>query len=107
MKRGDIVILAPPSPFNKPRPCLVVQAEVFSETETVTVALITSDLAYTTGLRVPIQPSAMNGLRKPSEIMVDNLQTTPVDRIGGVAGEAEADVMRQVDIALRLFLGLP
>jgi mRNA-degrading endonuclease toxin of MazEF toxin-antitoxin module len=58
MKRGDIVILAPPSPFNKPRPCLIVQAEVFAENETVTVALITSDPAYTGGFRVPIRSHA-------------------------------------------------
>jgi mRNA interferase MazF len=107
MKRGDIIILAPPSPFNKPRPCLIVQSEIFPETENITVALITSDPSYTSGLRIPIQPSALNGLRKPSEVMVDNLQTTPMDRIGGFAGEAEPEVMRQVDIALRLFLGLP
>jgi mRNA interferase MazF len=107
MKRGDIIILAPPSPFNKPRPGLIIQAEVFAEKETVTVALISSDPAYTNGFRVPIQPSVRNGLRKPSEIMIDNLQTIRLDRIGGFAGEAEPEVMRQVDIALRLFLSLP
>jgi mRNA interferase MazF len=107
MKRGDIVIVAPPSPFNKPRPGLIVQFELLPEAENVTVVLITSDLTYTTGLRVPIQPTAGNGLRKPSEVMVDNLQTVPLHRVGGFAGQAEPEVMRQVDIALRLFLGLP
>jgi len=107
MKRGDIIILAPLSPFNKIRPGLIVQAELFAETENVTIALITSDLSRTTGLRIPISPTAGNGLRKPSEVMVDNLQTAPLNRIGALIGAAEPEVMRRVDIALRLFLGLP
>jgi mRNA interferase MazF len=107
MKRGDIIILAPLSPFNKIRPALIVQAELFAETENVTVALITSDLSRTLGLRIPINPTAGNGLRKPSEVMVDNLQTAPLNRIGALIGAAEPEVMRRVDIALRLFLGLP
>jgi mRNA interferase MazF len=106
VNRGESYVMAPPSPLDKPRPCLVVQAFLPDEGETVTVALITSDLRYTGGPRIPIQPTAGNGLRKASEIMVDNLQTTPIDRIGGFAGVAEADVMRQVDLALRVFLGL-
>jgi mRNA interferase MazF len=83
-----------------------VQAFLPSDAENVTVALITSDLRYTGGLRISIQPTALNGLRKPSEIMIDNLQSTPLDRIGGFAGVAEAEVMRQVDLALQVFLGL-
>lgn len=106
MKRGDIVILAPPAPFNKPRPALVIQAHVYQETENITVALITSDLLRSPGLRIPLVPNASNGLRKTSEVMVDNLQTVPVNRVGGVIGEAEPEVMRQVSVALRMFLGL-
>ena len=106
MKRGDIVIIAPPAPFNKPRPALLVQAHVYDETENVTVALITSDLSRSPGLRIRINPSQENGLRRPSEIMVDHLQTVPVNRIGGVVGEADSETIRQVSLAVRLFLGL-
>lgn len=106
MKRGDIVIVAPPSPFNKPRPALVVQARVLPESENITVALITSDLMRMPGLRIPISPTADNGLRKPSEIMVDNVQTVPADRIGDQVGSAERETLRKVDEALRVFLGL-
>lgn len=107
MKRGDVIITAPSSPFNKPRPALVVQNLYSDDDETLTVALITSDIGGTGGLRIPIQPTLDNGLRKPSEIMVDVLQTVMLDRIGGHIGEADANTMREVDLALRLFLGLP
>jgi mRNA interferase MazF len=106
VKRGDIVILAPPSPFNKPRPALVIQARVLEESENITVALITSDLLRMPGLRIPILPSAENGLRKPFEVMVDHVQTVPVDRIGLVIGSMEAEVLSRIGTALQVFLGL-
>ena len=106
MKRGDIIIVAPPSPFNKPRPALVVQQRIFDVSENVTVALISSDLMRQPGLRIPITPTATNGLRKPSEVMIDNLQTIPLDRIGGMIGAADPRILQKVDEALRAFLGL-
>lgn len=106
MKRGDIVVVAPPAPFNKPRPALVIQAHLYEETENITVALITSDLSRSPGLRIRLLPTTENGLRKPSEVMIDHMQTVPVSRIGGVIGAAEPEIMRQVGLGLRLFLGL-
>lgn len=106
MKRGEIVIVAPFPPFDKPRPALIVQAVVLEQSENITVALITSDLSWSPGVRVPVEPTFANGLRRRSVIMVDLLMTVPVTRVGGYAGEIEPDVMRQVDVAIRLFLGL-
>jgi mRNA interferase MazF len=37
-------------------------------------------------LRVPGERSEQNGLAKPSQIMVDKLQTPPRDRLGPVIG---------------------
>ncbi len=106
MKRGDIVIVAPPSPFNKPRPALVVQAFVFDGMERLTVALISSDLTRPGAFRIPVGPTAMNGLRKPCEIQIDHLQTVELRSVGSVAGEADPATMRKVDTAMRLFFGL-
>ena len=38
--------------------------------------------------------------------MIDLLVTVPWSRVGGLAGVLEAEVMSEVDRALRLFLGL-
>ena len=106
MKRGDIVIVSPFPPFNKPRPALVVQSIALEDGENITVALITSDRFWAPGVRVPIQPTLRKGLRKPSDVMVDHLTTVPLSRVGGYAGEIDPEVLRRVDVALRLFLGL-
>jgi mRNA interferase MazF len=107
VRRGEIIIAIPPSPFDKPRPSLVVQSGIFPRNENVTVALITSDLSRNPGVRVPISPTAQNGLRKSSEIAVDNLQTIPIGKVREVVGVADTATMREVDAALRLFLELP
>ncbi len=106
MKRGDIVIVAPPSPFNKPRPALIVQAFVSEAIEMLTVALISSDITRPSAFRISIYPTAANGLRKLSEIQIDHLQSLELRRIGPLAGKAEPAIMRQVDAAMRVFFGL-
>ncbi len=106
MKRGDIVIVAPYPPFDEPRPSVVLQAQMLATGETVTVALITSDRLWLPGLRVPVEPSPKNGLRKRSDVMIDLVVTVPWSRVGGLAGMLEPKVMSEVDRALRLFLGL-
>ncbi|WP_337750416.1 type II toxin-antitoxin system PemK/MazF family toxin, partial [Agrobacterium vitis] len=42
MKRGDLVTVAVPDDFGKPRPALIIQSDFFSETGTATVLLISS-----------------------------------------------------------------
>jgi mRNA interferase MazF len=106
MKRGDIIIVAPPSPFNKPRPVLILQAVPFDEEELVTVAFISTDLTRPNAFRISISPTAANGLWKQSEIQIDHLQSVEVTRIGGWAGQADSATMRQVDQAMRLFFAL-
>lgn len=103
MTRGDIIVTSSPSASN----VLILQQPVDENSETVVVASIRSDLSGQNPLRVPIQPTAENGLRESSQIMIDNLQTVLLSRIVGVIGRASPEVMRNVDAALRIFLQLP
>ena len=105
MKKGDIVIVAPPGDFSKPRPALVIQQRIYPETENVTLALITSDLSRAPHIRIRVEPDGTNGLRKTSEIMVDNLQTIRVGRIGSVIGSLDEATIDRVGKALFVFLG--
>ncbi|MGH9596516.1 MAG: type II toxin-antitoxin system PemK/MazF family toxin, partial [Edaphobacter sp.] len=104
--RGVIVTVASPGDFGKPRPTLVIQAHFPRNPELITVALITSDLLRAPDVRVSVKPTAANGLRKDSEIAVDNIQTFARRRIGAVIGRVSSETMAQVDAALVIFLGL-
>lgn len=106
MKRGDLVVVSPFPPYNKPRPALIIQAALQSVSETVTVALITSDLLWSPSIRVLVQPSDVNGLRKPSQVMVDLIVTVPVSKMGRFVGALEPETMQRVNSALRAYLGL-
>ena len=106
LTRGDIIVVAVSGEFGKPRPALIVQADMTLEDETVTYVPITSDLLRQPLTRIAISPSETNGLRKPAEIMVDRIQTCTLARVGGVIGHIDGRTMKQVETALMIHLGL-
>ena len=56
-------------------------------------------------MRVPISPTAQNGLRLPSELMVDLVQTSSVARFRQVIGTIDLESLRRVEALLSLHLG--
>ena len=104
--RGDFVTIAMQGDFGKPRPALVIQTDQFCEHTTVTVLLVTSTLVAAPLLRVTIQPNIVNGLQKPSQVMVDKAMTIKRDKIGQAFGHIDVDVMLEVDRCLAVFLGI-
>lgn len=106
MRRGDLVTVALGGEQGKPRPALVIQADLFGELPAVTILPITGTLIEAPLLRVRVDPSDRNGLTKPSQIMVDKPQTPPRGKLGGVIGRLEDPTMLQVNRALAVFLGL-
>ena len=57
-------------------------------------------------VRILVEPSAINGLRKRSQLMVDKLFTVPIGDIGNSIGDMETTVMEELKLALRDWLGL-
>lgn len=108
MKRGDIVTVAAGSGFGgKPRPALVVQDDAYRGISTVLLALFSSDeRAAALSVSVAVAPSAANGLHKPSYVTVHDLVTVRLEKLDKHVGTLEGDLMRRVDRALILFLGL-
>jgi mRNA interferase MazF len=106
LTRGAVITVASPGAFGKPRPALVIQGQFPPNPELITVALITNDLLRVPDVRVLVKPTAANGLRKESEVAVDNIQTFSRRRIGSVIGRLSSEAMAQVDAALVIFLGL-
>ena len=80
MRRGDFVTIAMQGDLRKPRPALVIQADQFSEHTSATVLPVTSTLVAAPLLRVTVEPSAENGLHKPSQVMVDKAMTVKRDK---------------------------
>lgn len=106
MKRGDLVTVAMPGDFGKPRPALVVQADAFSATGTVTVLLITGTLVEAPILRPGIEPTDFNGLKKTSQVMVDKAMSVQRSRIGSAFGHLDDETMLTVTRSLAVFLGI-
>ena len=82
MKRGDLVTIALPGDFGKPRPALIIQADEFDQTGTVTVLLVSGTLVDAPLIRTAIDPTPANGLRKRSQVMVDKAMSVKRDKIG-------------------------
>ena len=106
MRRGDLVSVALPGDFGKPHPAVVVQADGFGEISTVTVLLLSGTLVDAPLIRPTVQPTAANGLVKPSQVQIDKAMTVKRDRIGGVIGRLDDETMLAVTRSLALFLGL-
>lgn len=106
MRRGDLVTIAVNGDYGKPRPALVVQADVFSALPSVTVLRLTSALHDENLVRITVQPSAANGLLVASQVMIDMAVTLPRGRVGDVVGRLDGEAMGAVSQALRAFLGL-
>jgi mRNA interferase MazF len=72
----------------------------------VTVVPVTSTLVNAPLFRLAVEPSAHNGLRALSQVMVDKLITVRRERIGAVIGALEPGTLTRVNRALALWLGV-
>jgi mRNA interferase MazF len=106
MKRGDFVTIAMQGDFGKPRPALVVQSDAFDAHASVTLLLVSSLLVETPLFRITVQPNDSNGLRSPSQVMVDKMMAIKRDKLGDVFGSASDELMLQVSRSLAVFLGI-
>jgi mRNA interferase MazF len=107
MKRGDLVTVAMNgSVFGKPRPALVIQADQFEHTGTVTVLLLSGTLVDAPLIRLTVQPTPANGLRKPSQVMVDKAMSVKRDKLGETFGNLDGETMLSVTRTLAVFLGI-
>ena len=106
MRRGELVTVAMPGDFGKPRPALVIQADQFDHTGTVTVLLVSGTLVDAPLIRLTVQPTPANSLHKPSQVMVDKAMSVKRDRLGPVFGRLDDEAMLSVTRSLAVFLGI-
>jgi mRNA interferase MazF len=107
MRRGEVVIVAATGDYRKPRPAVVVQSNVFPDAHaSVIICQMTTDIIDAPDFRLMIEPAPENGLRAPSQIMVDKPVTVRRERIGQRIGRLTEPDVRRLNIAIAFVMGL-
>ena len=91
--------------LGKPRPALIIQSDLFDTHPSVTNLPVTSELRVAPLFRIAVTPSELNGLSKPSQVMVDKPQSIAREKAGAVIGRLDDESMLAVNRALAVFLG--
>lgn len=107
MRRGELWTAAGGRHYaGKPRPVLILQADWFDATASVTVCPLTSDPADIPLLRVVVDPTKTNGLAETSRVMLDKVTTMPRAKLGDRIGSVSDTDMAIISRSLVVFLGL-
>jgi mRNA interferase MazF len=107
LKRGEIwTASGGPGYAGKPRPVIVVQADDFDETDSITICPLTTHSIGTRHARAAIEPTPNNGLREACFAMADKITTMPRSRLGKRLGELKPTAMAAINRAMLVFLGL-
>jgi len=115
MRRGEIRLVdldpARGNAAGKHRPAVVVSndranaAAARTGRGVVTVVPVTGNVSRVFPFQVLV-PQSGSGLRADSKAQAEQVRSVSIDRLGGAPGQVPADVMDQLDAALRLHLGL-
>ncbi|MEX1127007.1 MAG: type II toxin-antitoxin system PemK/MazF family toxin [Vicinamibacterales bacterium] len=107
MKRGEIwTASGGPDYAGKPRPAVILQDDAFEGTASVTLCPFTTHIVDAPLLRLEIEPTPENGLRQPSQLMIDTITTVSKSRLDTRIGRlADAELVR-LNRSLLVFLGL-
>ncbi len=107
MKRGEIWTVSGGKEYaGKPRPVVIVQDDSFDATDSITICAFTTDETDAPLFRLPVQPSARNGLRAACRLMVDKISTVPKTKVGAHVGRLDDEDILRLNQAVLVFLGL-
>jgi mRNA interferase MazF len=107
MKRGEIWTVAGGATYaGKPRPAVILQDDRFDANDSIIVCPFTTDPTSAPIFRLPVEPSAGNGLQAPCRLMVDKLTAVPRARLGKRLGSLAREEMKTLNRAVFVFLGL-
>lgn len=107
MKRGEVwTVAGGPDYAGKPRPAIIVQDDAFNATASITIIPFTSHIVDAPLLRLSIEPSAHNGLRAPSQLMIDKITTVSKTKLERRIGRLSDEDIMHVNRTVLVFLGL-
>jgi mRNA interferase MazF len=107
LTRGDVWTVSGGADYSgKPRPAIVVQSDDYPGTASVVVVLITSSPTEAEDFRFVVEPSAENGLKHSSHVMIDKVAALPKSKLGKRIGALSAADTTRLNRALLVFMGL-
>ena len=114
MRRGDIVTVdfepAQGSEANKTRPAVIVSNDAANATAArlgrgvITVVPVTSNITRVYPFQV-LLPANQTGLPRDSKAQAEQIRSVSVTRIGAPLGRLSADLVTELERALRVQLG--
>jgi mRNA interferase MazF len=105
VKRGDVFHVVFPGAYGKPRPAVIIPAEMIEQPNSVTFLPLTDEISSDETLRITIEASAENGLPSRSQVMINWTTTVRQKRIGQQIGHLSEDDMNAINRALTIFFG--
>jgi mRNA interferase MazF len=106
VRRGDLITVSAPRDYGKPRPATVIQSDWPTATDSVLVALLTSELVNAPLYRLTIEPSDANGLKAPSQVMIDKIVAIPREKCGKVIGRLDESERIALNHMIAVVVGL-
>jgi len=108
MRRGDIVTVAAPGDYGKPRPAVIIQGDALNRARprSTIVALMTSTLRDAPLLRLTVEPAPENGLRKVSQVQTNRLITVRTEKTSEPVGRLSDQQLVELNRLLALAIGL-
>jgi mRNA interferase MazF len=107
MKRGEVWTAAGGADYSgKPRPVVILQDDVFDATRSITICPFTTSLTDAPLMRLSVEPSPDNGLRRASQLMVDKVTTVSREKLERRVGRLSDEDIIRLNRAAIVFLGL-
>jgi len=107
VKRGEVwTVAGGPDYAGKPRPAVILQGDAFDATASITICPFTTHPVDAPLMRLPIEPSARNGLQSTSHLMIDKITTVSKAKLDIRVGRLSDEDIVRVNRAVVVFLGL-
>jgi len=107
VQRGNVVLINLSGDYGKPRPCVIVQNDLFHSLESVLIAPITSDVSVDVDIfRIILKPTKSNGLLKQSQIMLDKIVAVRKSKIKKVIGKLNRVQLADINKKIILLFGI-
>jgi mRNA interferase MazF len=106
VNRGELWTVSGGIYAAKPRPAIIVQDDLFAQTDSVVVIPLTTAVTDTPISRVPVPNDETTKISAPSFAMIDKITTVRRANLATRIGRVPSANMADIERSLMVFLGL-